>query len=235
MWLIAHKDAPAPPRTLALPCGAAPLVRPPPRLWAAGPALAGGRHRGDGALAPRPGLRRPVPSTAAPAHPGFHGNRPGWPTGDEPHGGESVPGVPSASGGRGCSHRCHSDTWSACGHLLTCEPLVWVTDGTAKASGPALCRVGHHGRSWPRPGLADQPGRAAGSPRAKCDQWCWGPGGAAVALGLQGWKGMRSGSGRVCGEGKENRAGGGRRGNPASATHRPCDLGSPDLSPALLI
>lgn len=154
------------------------------------------------------------------------------PQGTSHTGASPCPGCPRPAG---CSHRCHSDTWSACGHLLTCEPLVWVTDGTTKASGPALCRVGHHGRSWPRPGLADQPGRAVGSPRAKCDQWCWGPGGAAVALGLQGWKGMQSGSGRVCGEGKENRAGGGRRGNPASATHRPCDLGSPDLSPALLI
>ena len=78
------------------------------------------------------------------------------------------------------------------------------------------------------------PGRAGGSPWVKCDQWCWGPGGAAAALGLQGGKGMRGGSGRVCRERKENRAGV-AGGDPASATHRPCDLGSPDLSPALLI
>ena len=147
--LIAHKDAPAPPGTLALPCGAAPPVRPPPCLWAARPALDGGRHRGDRALAPHPGLRRPVPSTAAPARPSFHGDRPGWPTGDEPHRGKAVPRVPSANGGRGCSHGCHSNTWSACGHVLMCEPLVWVADSAARASGPALCRVSHHGRSWP--------------------------------------------------------------------------------------
>ena len=98
MWLITHEDALAAPHTLALLCGAAPLVRPSPHPWAAGPTLASGRHRDDGALAPRTGLRQPVPSTAAPARPSFHRDRPGWPAGDETHGGKAVPGGPRARG-----------------------------------------------------------------------------------------------------------------------------------------
>lgn len=50
---------------------------------ATGPALARGHNAGDGALAPRPGLRKPVSSTAAPARPSCPGGRLGWPAGDE--------------------------------------------------------------------------------------------------------------------------------------------------------
>lgn len=232
MWLITHEDALAAPHTLALLCGAAPLVRPPPHPWAAGPTLASGRHRDDGALAPRTGLRQPVPSTAAPARPSFHRDRPGWPAGDETHGGKAVPGGPRARGA--LSRRTAG--------VLTVVPTVsplrvsllfgWLMV-QQKPAGPPCAGLAVMAARVPGLGLAGQPGRAAGSPQVKCDQ-CWGARGAAAALGLQGGKGTQGGSGQVCRE-RGNRAGGSQCGDPASATHRPCDLGSPDLNPALLI
>lgn len=101
LWLITHKDAPAPPRTLALPCGAAPLVRPPPRLWAAGPALAGGRHRGDGLWLPvqvSGGLYHPLRLLHIPASTGT--GRAG-PQGTSHTGASPCPGCPRPAGGGG--------------------------------------------------------------------------------------------------------------------------------------
>lgn len=83
-----------------------------------------------------------------------------------------------------------------------------------KLAGPPCAGSAIAATRGPGLGLAGQPGRAGGSPWVKCDQWYWGPGGAAAALGLQGGKGMRGGSGRVCGERKENRAGGWPGGTP---------------------
>lgn len=207
LWLIDHEDTLAAPHTLALLCGAAPPVRPPPSPWAAGPALASGRHQSDGALVPRPGLRRPVPSTTAPAWPSFHRDSSGWPAEDETHGGKAVPGGPRAQGGLG--------RWAA-GVL----PLVptgspvrvslsfgWLTV-QQKPAGLPCAGLPITAAHVPGPGLADQPGKAAGSPRVKCDQRCWGAGGAAAALGLQSGKGTWGAGRRVCRE-REKRAGGG--------------------------
>ena len=164
MWLIDHEDALAAPHTLALPCGAAPLVRPPPSPWAAGPALASGRHQGDGALVPRPGLSWPVPSTTAPAWPSFQRDRSGWPAEDETHGGKAVPGGPRAQGGLG--------RWAA--GVLTLVPTLVPTVSPLHVSLSFgwLITAAH----VPGLGLADQPGKAAGSPWVKCDQRCWGAG-----------------------------------------------------------
>lgn len=70
---VTDKDPRLTPSTLLLARGAAPgrWTRP----------GASGRQAGDGVLAPRPGLRGPLPSTSAPARPSCPGDRLGWPEG----------------------------------------------------------------------------------------------------------------------------------------------------------
>ena len=64
-----------------------------------------------------------------------------------------------------------------------------------KPAGPPCAGLAVMAARVPGLGLAGQPGRAAGSPRVKCDQ-CWGARGAAAALGLQGGKGTHAGVGK---------------------------------------
>ena len=114
-----------------------------------------------------------MPSTAAPARPSFHRDRPGWPAGDETHGGKAVPGGPRARGA--LSRRAVG--------VLTLVPTVsplhvslsfgWLMV-QQKPAGLPCAGLAIMATRVPGLGLAGQPGRAAGSPRVKCNQWCWG-------------------------------------------------------------
>ena len=93
----------------------------------------------------------------------------------------SCPGCPQPTGGGGAHSGPHSISF-------TCEPLVWVADGAAKASGPAVCWVGHHGCSCPRPGAGWPTWESRREPSGQVRSVLGGQG-CCSSLGSAGWKG----------------------------------------------